>query len=665
MNQKTFTFLLLTGLLAAISISFKSAAQTCTITVSTDNVTVNTTGAADIICITASVINTTFNNLGAGDVINVASGVTWTMPSDLNYNSLVTYNIEVGATVNTNTAGSNGNLVINNSGTLNFTNNFGVTFVANGNSTLEINNKAGGILNHLTGTGFKFGARSDFTNEGTMNFNNLEVAEASNPTNSATGVLNIKRNFDLHSLGWLNAGKVSTTCETTGIPGADSQPCSFMIGDKGAFSAVFADGSCTSINGPVIINCPTNISGYFENDNGDFTINKLVSGLGGTIVVKNGISSTSGDGGINNATLEFYDVNTRMGVGPTGAAVAHGLDQNSGNPSDAFAVPSIQPGNSCELASIGDRVWKDNGPGTNLNNGIQDDGEAGVAGVTVELLDGNGNSIDRDPITSGMQQTVIITDQDGNYLFNDLTPGPYKIKFSNLPSGFVLSLSKSGSDDAKNSDGEPLLNGASTTHVYTLTAGQTNLSADLGIVDGMALPVTLIHFKVLFENSSVQLTWSTSQESNSRDFEVERSADARSWNQIGVVPASGNKNGLTNYNLTDVSPSADINYYRLKMVDLDGKFAYSSIRNIHVKEGQKAVSYVFPNPTSDKLFIASDYASGIKSVLIYYSNGKLALNAGEVVGNEININALPAGKYLVRLIYKDKTMKVSQILVTR
>ncbi|MDR6808944.1 hypothetical protein J2Y45_006158 [Dyadobacter sp. BE34] len=664
MNQKTFTFLLLTGLLVAAFVPSKSAAQTCTINVTSDNFTVNGTGDPDVICIAASVVNTQFNNLGTGDIIKVASGVTWTMPSDLNYNGLVTYIIEAGAIVNTNAGGSNGNLIINNSGTLTFANAF-ISFAANGGSTLQINNKAGGIINHLAGIAFNFGNGSDFTNDGTMNFNNLELAESSNPTNSETGVINVKRNFNLHSHGFLNTGKISTTCETTGIPGADSQACSFMIGDKGAFSAVFAEGSCTRINGFVNISGPTNISGYFENDNGDFMINKLVSGLGGTIVVKNGVSSTNGDGGINNATLQFYDVNTAMGAGPNGAPAAHGLDQNAGNTVDAFTVPGIQPVNPCELASIGDKVWEDNGPGTNLNNGIQDGGEAGVANVTVELLDGNGNSIDSDPTAPGVQPTVTVTDATGNYLFSNLTPGPYKIKFSKLPAGYVLSPSKSGSDDAKDSDGGPLANGASTTQVYTLAAGQANLTVDLGIVSEVALPVTLTHFDAYPENNSVQLTWSTSQESNSKHFEVERSADTRSWNQIGVVSASGNRNGLTNYHMTDLSPLEDINYYRLKMVDLDGTFAYSRIKSVRVNEGKKVVSYVFPNPASDKLVIADNNASGIKSVLIYYSDGKLALSTDKVTDNEINIKSLPAGKYLIRLIYNDHTMKASQVLVTR
>ncbi|MEA5534016.1 SdrD B-like domain-containing protein [Crocosphaera sp. XPORK-15E] len=120
-------------------------------------------------------------------------------------------------------------------------------------------------------------------------------------------------------------------------------------------------------------------------------------------------------------------------------------------------------------ASLGDFVWND------LNaNGIQDAGELGVDGVKVTLtgagadgLFGTGDDI------MEMQNTA----NGGQYLFNGLTPGDYKVTFSNLPAGFVFTQADKGTDD-KDSDANPT-NGM--TPVVTLKSGDNNLTLDAGI----------------------------------------------------------------------------------------------------------------------------------------------------------------------------------------
>jgi len=70
--------------------------------------------------------------------------------------------------------------------------------------------------------------------------------------------------------------------------------------------------------------------------------------------------------------------------------------------------------------SLGDSIWLDNGAGSvggaDANNGIQDGTEAGIPGVVVELLDGNGNVV-----------ATTTTDANGEYLFTGLVPGDYTV----------------------------------------------------------------------------------------------------------------------------------------------------------------------------------------------------------------------------------------------
>ncbi|GEB16923.1 Ig-like domain-containing protein [Pimelobacter simplex] len=117
---------------------------------------------------------------------------------------------------------------------------------------------------------------------------------------------------------------------------------------------------------------------------------------------------------------------------------------------------------------IGDRVWSD----TN-GDGIQDEGEPGLAGATVELLDGDGN-----PVTDANGNPITATTgADGAYRFTDLPLGDYRVRFT-APDGREFSPTGAG-DPASDSDaGEGGLSG-----VITLTSEQPeDLTVDAGVV---------------------------------------------------------------------------------------------------------------------------------------------------------------------------------------
>lgn len=146
--------------------------------------------------------------------------------------------------------------------------------------------------------------------------------------------------------------------------------------------------------------------------------------------------------------------------------------------------------------SIGNKVWYDLN-----NNGLQEANEPGVLGATVELLDGSGNPVDKDPATPGVQPSVTATNALGEYLFTGLAAGDYKVKFSALPAGYVVVAKGAGTDRNLDSDGNPLATGASTTDVLGLAAGEERLDMDLGIFNPTA-PLGQIGDFVWFDSNN-------------------------------------------------------------------------------------------------------------------------------------------------------------------
>jgi len=123
--------------------------------------------------------------------------------------------------------------------------------------------------------------------------------------------------------------------------------------------------------------------------------------------------------------------------------------------------PNWDAGIYLKPASIGDRIWLDPD-----QDGLQDAGEAGLAGVIVHLLNASGSVIASDT-----------TDVNGNYLFANLTPGDFSIRVDK-PEGYAFSPLNQGGNDASDSDVN-VSNGL--TAVYTLSPDEQDLTADAGL----------------------------------------------------------------------------------------------------------------------------------------------------------------------------------------
>lgn len=178
-----------------------------------------------------------------------------------------------------------------------------------------------------------------------------------------------------------------------------------------------------------------------------------------------------------------------------------------------------------------------------------------------------------------------------------------------------------------------------------------------------ALPVTLVHFNVTRENTTVNLTWSTSSEVNSRQFDVEHSPDGRTWANIGTVLAKGKGAGLIRYDYVHGNPAAGINFYRLRMIDLDGTSELSIIRSVSFSE-TGTVSVPLPNPVAGNRVWVSNHA-GVKSVTLYNMLGKEVIKTGKVSDEGIDVSTLPAGLYIMNIVRDNNIRTMHKVVVEK
>ena len=176
------------------------------------------------------------------------------------------------------------------------------------------------------------------------------------------------------------------------------------------------------------------------------------------------------------------------------------------------------------------------------------------------------------------------------------------------------------------------------------------------------LPIQLVFFTAHEQdNTVVQTAWRTSTESNTSHFLVERSANGLQFETAGTVAAVGNTTNEQNYSFTDSTPFRGRSYYRLKIVDNDNSFKYSSIVTVMLT-GNELVR-IFPNPVIHKLTIELGNVDG-GIVTLSDANGKLLVHRKATTGSlQLDLSYLPAGVYWLKIIGASgtKTYKVMKV----
>jgi uncharacterized repeat protein (TIGR01451 family) len=183
------------------------------------------------------------------------------------------------------------------------------------------------------------------------------------------------------------------------------------------------------------------------------------------------------------------------------------------------------------------------------------------------------------------------------------------------------------------------------------------------------LPVTLEKFSASISDDKVKLEWSTSMEINCKEFLVERSEDGIIFSPQMTVAGSGTTSLFHSYSAIDEIPSSagNIIYYRLKQVDLDGKFLLSKILAVKCKK-ESSVS-VSPNPFVGYLNINLVWqkAEAITFKIIDVS-GKEVFSKNILVKKGLNpiytddVSKLPSGNYFIQFISSTErfTHKISK-----
>ncbi len=200
--------------------------------------------------------------------------------------------------------------------------------------------------------------------------------------------------------------------------------------------------------------------------------------------------------------------------------------------------------------------------------------------------------------------------------------------------------------------------GASTTRTsWTLPVTEDWAMVSIVLkaaLSGGTLPIKLSNFDAKYNKPNVELTWTTEQEINFSHFIVEKSTDGINYTTVANVFGAGNSTAKINYQFTDkTAGNGGIVYYRLKSVDRDDMFSYSTTRIIRLEETKTGIAITsFPNPVSNELRITipTNWQNRKVTYELFSINGiKISKteNANSSQTETVNVTKLNAGVYIV------------------
>lgn len=209
--------------------------------------------------------------------------------------------------------------------------------------------------------------------------------------------------------------------------------------------------------------------------------------------------------------------------------------------------------------------------------------------------------------------------------------------------------------------------GTSATFIQiqdTIAAGSTAClcSSPAGTNSISILPLYLITLSAQAQKTNVKITWKINNEADVKMYEVEHSADNTSFKLLATVMPFN----FSSYNTLDNAPVNGINYYRVKVIDINGKEKYSNIQRVNWSKTNDVS--IYPTPAKDYVTLESAglIVGKTATINVISMDGKVVIKQNIVSLKSIetiNLGNLPSGTYQLLIMANDNFRSVKKLVV--
>lgn len=345
-------------------------------------------------------------------------------------------------------------------------------------------------------------------------------------------------------------------------------------------------------------------------------------------------------GTVNASLVQFTYAGTPIGTNqapPSGKPFNPGeVTQTFGGPNNLFGFPPLY-GEDIKDPNQGLAIQFTNsqGPAKTLN----------VDSISITIYYNLAPIVVNDQFGTGAVTNPI----SGNVLANDSDPTGQTLT-ATVETGPVVGTLSLQPNGAFTYTPPTPFSGGELTFTYRATDNGNPANFGIGTVTliypEQALPVEFISFDVSKADNGVQLSWKVGVEVNVKHYEVERSTDGVIYKKIGTVNATQN----SSYNFTDLQPVNGVAYYRVRNVDQDGAFKYTTV--VKYKNELSSSSFkAFPTTTRGLVTFQHPSVAGKALITINNLEGRTLRSIAPASGSfstSIDLSAYPTGTYLLR-----------------
>jgi hypothetical protein len=353
-----------------------------------------------------------------------------------------------------------------------------------------------------------------------------------------------------------------------------------------------------------------------------------------------------------------------------GTLTIHEVHKSSGGNDNVFRPSAAQPKLHINLRSVNADATKPVvdgamvGYGENFSNSIDqfDAGRLSVGGESISIL--------RDNVQLTIERRQPFTQSDTIFLnMTNMKNMGYQLEF--IPSAFDTAFLSAWLEDAATASITPLSTGVNTIYDFSVSSGYN--PGRFRIVFKQTIPIVVpVKFTGITasrQNKNIAVAWKVENQVNVIRYEVEKSVDGSNFRKVNTVAATGINNSSATYNWLDENAFSGKNYYRIKMIDRDGRFSYSPIAKIHFTA--KTGIAIYPNPVTNNTYQLqmTGQAEGEYQVTTYSSNGqkvcssKVLYNGTDATKTISLQNKLSQGLYKVEILTPGGSITTINVIV--
>ena len=247
--------------------------------------------------------------------------------------------------------------------------------------------------------------------------------------------------------------------------------------------------------------------------------------------------------------------------------------------------------------------------------------------------------------------------------FNNTSPATYTTE-AIIPTDQLTPDGSTAVGIAFDPNGDIYINTATNLYLFDPETKSFSLKGNLGSftniqdLTSMSYPMSIMPVKWVGFNAEVGnknqvlLTWEVTDQVDNKGFSIQYSRDQKKWDEVTFIDSKSSGGNSEKYSYIYTGILSSENYFRIKQVDIDGKFSYSQVKSLRSSKQVSSVEsnvVIYPNPVRDVMNITNLESSNYTARIVDMSGRVIKSFVMRNGQNQVDVAGLKSGIYFISM----------------